>query len=92
MINQDQTKQGEHMKAKATITPYRPYIVPTRHEKLEWARMANDLYSVGINWLGHRMSTKAALPEGAEIEIFAFDQLMRDYRSWLIEGTIGFNA
>lgn len=59
-------------------------IQPTQHEKSEWARMAKAAYKTGHNFTGHRYSAKAALPNGAAIDLAAFDTLQMHYRAWLV--------
>ena len=61
-------------------------IIPTHHEKLKWARMAQDAYRMGLNQDGHRFSAWAALPNETAIDIGTFDALQAYYREWLIDG------
>lgn len=64
-------------------------MYPTRHEKNEWARLANAAYRNGMNAIGHTFSAAAALPEGAEISTRQFDFYQRVYREWLVFGFAG---
>lgn len=59
-------------------------ITPTQHEKNEWSRMARAAYASGRNWTGHRYSAAASLPNGAKLQVCAFDTLQHNYRIWLI--------
>lgn len=61
-------------------------IQPSRHEKAEWARLAQDAYAHGDTFLGNRFSAKAALPDGVELDLAAYDGLMLIYRQWLCFG------
>ena len=63
----------------------------TAHNKSEWSRLAKDAYSKGVNYLGHRYSAAAALPDGAAIPIDRYDILQYGYRRWLIQGFAGWN-
>jgi hypothetical protein len=58
-------------------------IRPTRHEKLEWARMAQAAYSAGINRIGHRYSGAASIPDDYALTVARFDELQSGYRDWL---------
>lgn len=60
-------------------------ITPTRHQKLEWARMAQAAYSTDHNWTGHRFSGLASIPDSASLPIAVYDTAMNQYRAWLID-------
>ena len=60
-------------------------MTPTRHEKLEWSRMAQAAYLAGHNDIGHRYSGAAALRDGQSIPVTRFDALQDGYRTWLID-------
>lgn len=64
----------------------------TEHNRMEWTRMAHDMYKHGINYLGHRYSAKAALPEGTRLTCAAYDCLQDNYRVWLIDGAEALKA
>ena len=66
-------------------------ITVTHHNKMEWARMAQDAYTHGVNWLGHRMSGAAALRSDMMLREDAYDTLQRLYRQWLLDGIGSFD-
>ncbi len=59
-------------------------LTVTQHNRSEWSRMAQDAYAKGRNDVGHRMSAKAALPEGHRLTCAEYDAIMGEYRAWLI--------
>jgi hypothetical protein len=59
-------------------------MTPTHAEKMGWSRMAQAAYAISRNDLGHRYSAAASLSTGAHMPLRMFDQLMADYRAWLI--------
>lgn len=61
-------------------------IMITNHDRMEWARFANDAYSKGHNFIGHRYSALAARPNGSVLPINIFDDVQRIYRAWLCFG------
>lgn len=61
-------------------------VIPTDHEKAEWARLANAAYAANINAIGHRYSTAAALGSNCEMPRRSFDELQRGYQLWLSRG------
>ena len=65
-------------------------ITPTRSEKLEWARMAQDMYRNDLNEFGHRYSGMASIRDGVQVTTDAYDSLMFLYRIWLVSGIAGF--
>ncbi len=64
------------------------FITPTGHEKAEWARLAQDAYSRGLNHIGHKFSAAASLPRACQIDIPTFDAMQKVYRAWLIDGVL----
>ena len=60
------------------------YITPTRHQKLEWSRMAQAAYGSDHNDTGHRFSGLASIPDSASLPIDVNDTAMRQYRAWLV--------
>ena len=62
-------------------------ITPTAHEKARWAQHAQWCYAQGRNAEGHRYSAKAALPEGARLDVAVFDTLQRNVRECMIDGS-----
>lgn len=61
-------------------------IMVTQHVKNEWSRMAQDAYRHGVNYIGHRYSGAAAIPNNSMLTCVAFDALQINYRKWLIDG------
>jgi hypothetical protein len=61
-------------------------ITPNHHEKMEWARMAQDAYAKNLNAIGHTYSAHAAMRTGEQLTIQQFDSLQDHYRAWLIRG------
>lgn len=59
-------------------------IIPTAHDKAEWARYAQAAYKTGHNRIGHRYSAMASIPNGYGMDISVFDTLQHNYRQWLI--------
>ena len=72
--------------AYSTIKEGNIMITLTEHEKREWSRMAQDCYSHGKNFYGHRYSTKAAWLKDQPMDATVFDALQINYRVWLIDG------
>jgi hypothetical protein len=60
-------------------------MTPTHAEKMGWSRMAQAAYAINRNDLGHRYSAAASLSTGGYMPLRMFDQLMADYRAWLID-------
>lgn len=84
---QDQPKAGAEQAGDFTALKC---MTVTYHNKMEWARMAQDMYWHGINYLGHRYSAAAAIPEGTRLTCADFDALHDLYRTWLIDGAQAF--
>ena len=63
-------------------------ITPTRHEKLEWARLAQAAYAIDRNDVGHRYSGAASIRDAQSIPVATFDYLQAGYRSWLIDNIL----
>jgi len=63
-------------------------IKPTRHEKAEWSRLAQDAYARDMNTIGHAFSAHASRPHNWAMSIKQFDTLQAIYRAWLIHGTL----
>lgn len=61
-------------------------ITVTQHVKNEWSRMATNAYKNGVNYMGHRYSMAAAIPNDAMLTCEVFDALQINYRKWLIDG------
>lgn len=59
-------------------------MTPTHHEKMEWARLAQNAYRCDQNDVGHRFSGAASIVTGSQITCAQFDALQADYRLWLI--------
>lgn len=59
-------------------------MTPTQAEKAGWSRMAQAAYAINRNDIGHRYSAAASLSNGGHMPLRLFDQLMADYRAWLI--------
>lgn len=68
------------------LPPSRGLITPSQYEKREWSRMAQDAYSRGLNEIGTRFSTAAALRKGEQVKIAWFDAMQTEYRTWLVDG------
>ncbi len=66
-------------------------MIVTRHERSEWSRMVQDCYSNDLNWLGHRMSGAASVPDAFDMRLDVFDTLQSLYRQWLLEGVSSFS-
>jgi hypothetical protein len=64
-------------------------IVPTEHEKAEWARMARAAYAEDKGQIGSYFAGLAAMRQGQAISLSAFDSAQRDYRAWLNWGFQG---
>lgn len=60
----------------------------TQHEKNEWSRMAQDAYAKDRNDVGHRFSSAASIPNGAQLPTSRYDALMAEYRAWLVFGEL----
>jgi len=58
-------------------------ITPNTHEKAEWSRFAQSLYSKGLNKHGHMFSAAASLPTEGKMDNWRFDYLQDLYRAWL---------
>lgn len=64
-------------------------ITPSRHEKLEWARCAQQLYTLpgeNARMIAHRMAGAAAIAEGVPMDLARFDGIAHYYRQWLVFG------
>lgn len=61
-------------------------VIPNAHEKAEWSRLARAAYRAGLNKVGHRYSTAAALIDGLTVSTAYFDMLQSNYRRWLNDG------
>jgi hypothetical protein len=67
-------------------------ITVTQHDKNEWARMAKDAYANDVNYMGHRYSGAASIPNGSRLTCQVFDALQDNYRKWLIDGIAQFKV
>ena len=63
-------------------------MTPTRHEKLEWARMAQAAYAIDRNDIGHRFSGAASIRDADDMPLAMFDELQGQYRAWLIDNVM----
>lgn len=61
-------------------------VTVTQSVKDEWSRMATDAYKNDVNYIGHRYSMAAAIPNNSMLVCSAFDALQSNYRKWLIDG------
>ena len=59
-------------------------IIPTPHEKNEWARMAQAAYNHGHSAVGHKYAGLARLRNGVPITRERFDDAQAQYRAWLM--------
>lgn len=61
-------------------------VTVTQDVKNEWSRLATDAYKHSVNYMGHRYSMAAAIPNNSMLTCQAFDALQDNYRKWLIGG------
>lgn len=62
-------------------------ITVCRHNKIEWARMAQVAYRENRNTIGHVMSAAASMRDGAVLSCRDYDRIQDAYRAWLVFGT-----
>lgn len=62
------------------------FIIPTDHEKAEWARMGETAFYAGYDGVSHRYMSASCHPKGQPMLLERFDRLQAAYRSWLCWG------